>query len=147
MGLTIYHRQYLSVDFTILFYKKLLNKPLEFSDMKFIDPEIYKNINWLRYETKFNLIIIICIIYMYNMYKKNFFSFLYKFNLFFLLLFNIYIYGYFIILYRENNGAENLCLNFTINIEDCFGNHKTVELKPNGANIDMTDSNKNEYIK
>jgi len=87
MGLTIYHRQYLSVDFTILFYKKLLNKPLEFSDMKFIDPEIYKNINWLRYETKFNLIIIICIICI----KKIFFSFLYKFNLFFYYLIFIYM--------------------------------------------------------
>ena len=55
IGLAIYHHQYLSVIFTILFYKKLLNKPLEFSDMKFIDPEVYKNINWLRYEMKFNL--------------------------------------------------------------------------------------------
>jgi len=49
--------------------------------------------------------------------------------------------------YRENDGAENLFLNFTLNIEDCFGNHKTVELKPNGANINVTDSNKYEYIK
>jgi len=49
--------------------------------------------------------------------------------------------------HRENEGAENLCLNFTLNIIDCFGNHKTIELKPNGAIIDVTDSNKNEYIK
>jgi len=31
-------------------------------------------------------------------------------------------------------------------MEDCFGDRKTVELKPNGANIDVTDSNKYEYI-
>jgi len=30
--------------------------------------------------------------------------------------------------------------------EDCFGNRTTIELKPNGANINVTDSNKNEYI-
>jgi len=48
---------------------------------------------------------------------------------------------------RQNDGAENLGLDFTLNMEDCFGNHKTIELKPNGANIDVTDSNKNEYIK
>jgi len=49
IGLAIFHQQYLSVKFTMLFYKKLLNKPLEFSDMEFIDPEIYRNIKWLRY--------------------------------------------------------------------------------------------------
>ncbi len=49
MGLAIYNKQYLSVNFTLLFYKKLLNKPLEFSDMEFIDPEVYKNIKWLQY--------------------------------------------------------------------------------------------------
>ncbi len=49
--------------------------------------------------------------------------------------------------YRENKGVEKLHLNFTLNTEDCFGNHKTIELKPNGANINVTDSNKNEYIK
>ena len=48
MGLAIFHKQYLSIKFTYLFYKKLLNKPLIFSDMKFIDPEMYKNIKWLK---------------------------------------------------------------------------------------------------
>jgi len=52
MGLAILHKQYLSVNFTFLFYKKLLNKTLDFSDMKFIDPEIYKNIRWLLYVMK-----------------------------------------------------------------------------------------------
>jgi len=33
-----------------------------------------------------------------------------------------------------------------MDMEDCFGNRKTIELKPNGVNIDVTDSNKNEYI-
>jgi len=47
---------------------------------------------------------------------------------------------------RYNNGAKFLYLNFTMDIKDSLGNHKTIELKPNGANIDVTDSNKNEYI-
>jgi len=34
-----------------------------------------------------------------------------------------------------------------MDIEDGFGNHKSIELKPNGAKIDVNDSNKNEYIK
>ncbi len=53
MGLAIYHKQYLSVHFTRVFYKKLLNIPLDFSDIEFIDPEIYKNIIWLMYGIKF----------------------------------------------------------------------------------------------
>ncbi len=55
IGLAIFHKQHLSVNFTVLFYKKLLNKALKISDMEFIDPEIYKNIKWLQYEIKINL--------------------------------------------------------------------------------------------
>ena len=52
MGLAIFHKQYLSLNFTLLFYKRLLNKPLEFLDLEFIiDPEVYKNIKWLQYGT------------------------------------------------------------------------------------------------
>ncbi|ORX62479.1 HECT-domain-containing protein [Anaeromyces robustus] len=95
MGLAIFHKQYLSLTFTLLFYKKILNKPLEFPDLKYVDLEIYKNINWLR----------------------------------------------------ENEGAGNLSLTFSIENEDCYGNRKKIELKPNGANIDVNDLNKEEYIK
>eukprot|EP00833_Pecoramyces_ruminatium_P010742 jgi/Orpsp1_1/1184774/evm.model.c7180000090930.1 len=49
MGLAIFHKQYLSVNFTLLLYKKILNKPLGFSDMEFIDPEVFKNLKWLKY--------------------------------------------------------------------------------------------------
>jgi len=53
IGLAIYHKQYLSVNFTLLFYKKLLNKPLDLSDMEFVDPEVYKHLNWLQYGNLF----------------------------------------------------------------------------------------------
>jgi len=70
IGLAILQEQYLPVNFTFLFYKKLLNKPLEFSDIKYIDPEIYKNIKWLQYE----MILIYNNIYV----KKKFFFNIYK---------------------------------------------------------------------
>jgi len=94
MGLAIFNEQYLSLSFTLLFYKKLLGKKPEFYDLKDVDPEMYKNLNWLK----------------------------------------------------ENKGAENLYLTFEIEEDDCFGNHRKVSLKPNGANIDVTDYNKFEYI-
>ena len=34
-----------------------------------------------------------------------------------------------------------------LNIKNSFGNYKIIELKPNGANIKVTDLNKYEYIK
>jgi len=46
----------------------------------------------------------------------------------------------------ENDGAENLGLYFMLNVKDRFGSNKTIELKPNGANIIVTDLNKNEYM-
>ena len=53
MGLAILHKQYLLINFTTLFYKQLLNKPLEFSDLSNIDPEVYNRIKWLQYGMKF----------------------------------------------------------------------------------------------
>jgi len=94
IGLAIFNKQYLSLTFTLLLCKRLMNKPLEISDMKYIDSEIFKNLQHL----------------------KNY------------------------------NGVEYLYLTFSMNIEDCFGNKNTIELKPNGANINVTDYNKNEYI-
>eukprot|EP00833_Pecoramyces_ruminatium_P017319 jgi/Orpsp1_1/1191351/evm.model.d7180000085114.2 len=47
IGLSIFHKQYLSVFFTLLFYKKLLNKPLEISDLEYVDPQMFKNLQHL----------------------------------------------------------------------------------------------------
>ncbi|ORX83736.1 HECT-domain-containing protein [Anaeromyces robustus] len=94
IGLAIFHKQYFSVYFNILLCKKILNKKLEFSDLKYIDSQMFENLNNLK----------------------------------------------------NNDGAENLSLTFAMDIENSFGEHKTIELKPNGENIDVNDSNKNEYI-
>jgi hypothetical protein len=94
MGLAIFNKQYFPLSFTLLFYKRLLGKEPEFSDLKFVDSQIYKNLKWLK----------------------------------------------------ENNNAKDLCLTFSIEEVDCFDNHKNVELKEGGSNIEVTDENKNEYI-
>eukprot|EP00833_Pecoramyces_ruminatium_P008659 jgi/Orpsp1_1/1182691/evm.model.c7180000082261.1 len=94
IGLAIFHKQFLSITFNILFYKRLLNKEPEFSDLEYIDAEMFKNL------------------------KK----------------------------FINNDGAEKLSLTFEINVVDCFGKTKNIELKPNGSNINVTDENKNEYM-
>jgi len=94
IGLAIFTKQHLSVSFALPLYKRLLNIPLEPSDLEYIDHQLFQNLQKLK----------------------------------------------------DSDGVEYLYLNFIMDIEDCFGNRKTIELKPNGANIDVTDSNKNEYI-
>lgn len=48
IGLSIVHKQYLSVFFTIFIYKKLINKPLKFSDLRYMDYEIFRNLKQLK---------------------------------------------------------------------------------------------------
>jgi len=48
MGLAIFNKQYFPLSFTLLFYKRLLGKEPEFSDLKFVDSQIYKNLKWLK---------------------------------------------------------------------------------------------------
>jgi len=50
------------------------------------------------------------------------------------------------IILRNNTGVENLFTYFEINTKDSFGNDKSIELKPGGSEILVTDENKNEYI-
>lgn len=48
--------------------------------------------------------------------------------------------------YLLENDADDLCLNFTIN-DDEYGVNKTILLKENGEDIDVTNENKEEYVK
>jgi len=49
IGLAIFNKQYLSISFSLLFFKKLLNIPIKFSDFEYADPEIYRNLQYLKY--------------------------------------------------------------------------------------------------
>lgn len=44
------------------------------------------------------------------------------------------------------NSVEGLGITFTETIE-YFGKNEEIEIIPNGANIDVTDENKDEYVK
>jgi len=46
----------------------------------------------------------------------------------------------------ENEITEDFGLTFTKDEEDCFGVKQSIELKENGANIPVTEENKQEYI-
>ena len=50
IGLAIYNKQYLPISFTLLMYKKILNKSFVFSDLEFLDPQLYQNLQQLKYE-------------------------------------------------------------------------------------------------
>ncbi len=55
------------------------------------------------------------------------------------------LYNNLMFLKTYDGDAEDLCLNFTVANED-FGRNREIELIPNGANIDVTNSNKYHYI-
>lgn len=47
--------------------------------------------------------------------------------------------------YIIDHDPEVLMLTFTVSVDE-FGRRREIELKPNGANIDVTDDNKAEYV-
>lgn len=50
--------------------------------------------------------------------------------------------------YIQENSLEDLGLEMTFSTDDnIFGEVKSIDLKPNGSNIDVTDANKEEYVK
>ncbi|EPY53226.1 HECT-type ubiquitin-protein ligase Pub2 [Schizosaccharomyces cryophilus OY26] len=48
MGLAIFHRRYLDVQFVLPFYKRLLQKPMVMEDFRDIDEIYYESLNWIR---------------------------------------------------------------------------------------------------
>ena len=87
--------QLLTVHFSLPLLKHILGVPISFSDLEFLDQEVYKNTIWIR----------------------------------------------------DNTGVEALILDFTVQSQDAKGVVTTVELKPNGADIPVTDENKHEYLR
>ena len=99
IGIAIFHRRLLDLNFSPLFYKTLLQKNIVLDDISSIDSEFHQHLSW--------------------------------------------------ILETEKIGSDfDLGLTFSIN-EQVFGMTKvrTIDLIPNGANIEVTDQNKEEYVK
>ncbi|DAZ93420.1 TPA: hypothetical protein N0F65_000071 [Lagenidium giganteum] len=86
--------QLLTVHFSLPLLKHMLGVPISFSDLEFLDEELYRNAVWLR----------------------------------------------------ENTNVASLCLDFTVQRLDAQGVMTTVELKPGGQDIAVTDDNKEEYL-
>lgn len=48
----------------------------------------------------------------------------------------------------RENPIEDLGMELTFSTDDnAFGDFRTIDLKPNGQNIEVTDENKEEYVK
>ncbi|GLD92402.1 hypothetical protein PINS_up000935 [Pythium insidiosum] len=74
--------------------KHMLGVPISFSDLEFLDEDLYKNAVWMK----------------------------------------------------QNDNAELLNLDFTVQVITSEGKSENVELVPNGRNIDVTDANKKQYL-
>uniref|UniRef100_A0AAV1T6S6 HECT-type E3 ubiquitin transferase n=1 Tax=Peronospora matthiolae TaxID=2874970 RepID=A0AAV1T6S6_9STRA len=80
----------LEVGISLPLLKHLLGVPITFSDLEFLDEELYKHLSWVR----------------------------------------------------DNDHVDALCVTFSIQTPS----GETVELKPGGSNIDVTDENKIDYL-
>ena len=96
IALALFHSKYIDSGFTLPFYKRLLNRPLNLSDLESADPEFYNSIKYIQ-DTNLN-------------------------------------------------EMDDLYLVFADSYEK-LGNVETVELKPGGSEISVTEENKEEYIK
>lgn len=47
MGLAVFHSHYINGSFTQPFYKQLLGKPIQLSDLETTDPELHKSLVWI----------------------------------------------------------------------------------------------------
>ncbi len=48
IGLAIFNKQFLPITFIIPLYKRLLNKPLEYSDLEYVDPQLFRNLQQIK---------------------------------------------------------------------------------------------------
>ncbi|KAG6611519.1 putative HECT E3 ubiquitin ligase [Phytophthora cinnamomi] len=80
----------LEVSMSLPLLKHLLGVPITFSDLEYLDEELFKHLSWVR----------------------------------------------------DNDHVDALCVTFSIQTPS----GETVELKPGGSNIDVTDENKMEYL-
>jgi ubiquitin-protein ligase E3 C len=55
------------------------------------------------------------------------------------------LYNNLMFLKTYDGDAEDLCLSFTVTVDD-FGGTREIPLIPNGANVDVTNANKQRYI-
>lgn len=55
------------------------------------------------------------------------------------------LYSNLLFLKNYDGDASDLCLSFTVTVDD-FGGTREIPLVPNGANVDVTNSNKHRYI-
>lgn len=55
------------------------------------------------------------------------------------------LYNNLMFLKTYDGNAEDLCLSFTVAVDD-FGGAREIALVPNGANMEVTNANKHRYI-
>ncbi|KAH7107365.1 ubiquitin-protein ligase [Auriculariales sp. MPI-PUGE-AT-0066] len=93
VGLGIFHRRFLDAYFIVSFYKMILRKKINLSDLESVDAELFRGLTWML----------------------------------------------------ENDITDIIEETFTTT-EDRFGEMVTIDLKPGGADIPVTQDNKKEYL-
>ncbi|KAI6036645.1 hypothetical protein BKA83DRAFT_26209 [Pisolithus microcarpus] len=93
LGLAIFHRRFVDAYFIVSFYKMILKKKVNLSDLESVDAELHRGLTWML----------------------------------------------------ENDITDIIDETFTTT-EERFGELHTIELTPGGADMNVTEENKKEYV-
>lgn len=56
IGMAVFHGHFIEGHFTLPFYKMLLGKPINLSDIEYVDPELYSSLCWILENDKTDMI-------------------------------------------------------------------------------------------
>jgi len=93
LGLAIFHRRFLDAYFIVSFYKMILKKKINLSDLESVDAELHRGMSWML----------------------------------------------------DNDITDVIDETFTTT-EDRFGEMVTIDLKPGGSEVPVTEENKKDYV-
>jgi hypothetical protein len=47
IGLALFHGHYIGATFSLTFYRMLLNKAITLDDIRLVDPELHRGLEWM----------------------------------------------------------------------------------------------------
>lgn len=117
VGLAIFHRRFLDAYFVPSFYKMLLGKPVSLPDLEAVDADLHRSLLWM-----------LCVdSSLQQIYPTQTHAYLFIFS-------------------NSENDITGVLEETFSRVEERFGEHVTIELKPGGEHIDVTEENKTEYV-
>lgn len=118
LGLALFHGHHIGGHFSLPFYRLLLNKQITLDDIKGVDPDLHRGLQWMLYVQSFVFLICLILICVYLSLKCR------------------------------DNPLDEAFEGTTFSVDDDhFGQMQVLELKTGGKDLPVTEENKHEYVR